>query len=313
MHKMWEPTFKDWSEDKVFMSSCELPTHSTSRNEYGVILQTGDGEEPYAGEAAIFWTDEMHLYLRYDWETWYRISTDDPDNCSNICKRHTATLLRCTTSSMKHHAVKVYHIDRLPEELFGRQSAADGEEKSVDNEIQSAVDSAIAKYGGRVWSRWKMGDGKLYNFDFAQIGKKFYTIVYADLGGDWLADEEASGDEVPLWFSEHAYQASPVFQAMKCRAFFEKELPQITVEALVVLPEAVNITNAENLQRHWCEVCKTNVAKTKRTGETTLPELDELLASQPEVDIEVPEIDAAQLIDLSNRFKIYTENWPAKK
>ena len=121
MNKMWEPEFDDWSEDKVSMASCELPTSSMSRGEYGVMMQLGMCDDSIPIDAAIFWTDEMHLYLRYDWETWYKVSTDDPDNCSNICKRNSAKLLLCTTTSIKHHAIKVYHIDSLPEELFGKQ------------------------------------------------------------------------------------------------------------------------------------------------------------------------------------------------
>lgn len=119
MNKMWEPTFDDWSEDKVSLSSCELSTHSSSRGEYGVVMQVGDHEEPYAGDAAIFWIDIQHLYLRYDWDLWYRVSNDDPDNCAHICKRNAATLLLCTMSSLKYHPIRVYHIDKLPEELFG--------------------------------------------------------------------------------------------------------------------------------------------------------------------------------------------------
>ena len=120
MNKTWEPAFDDWSEEKVSMSSCELSTNSMSRNEYGVIMHMGMDDDSLPVDAAIFWTDEMHLYLRYDWATWYKVSNDDPDNCSNICKRNSATLLLCTTTSIKHHAVKVYHIDSLPEELFGK-------------------------------------------------------------------------------------------------------------------------------------------------------------------------------------------------
>ncbi len=122
MNKMWEPTFNDWSEDKVSMSSCELATSSMSRNEYGVIMPMGMDDDHLPVDAAMFWTDEMHLYLRYDWETWYKVSNDDPDNCSNICKRNSATLLLCTATSIKHHAIKVYHIDSLPEELFGQKT-----------------------------------------------------------------------------------------------------------------------------------------------------------------------------------------------
>ena len=123
MNPAWEPEFEDWSEDKVSMSSCELATSSTSRNEYGVIMQMGIDDDHIPIDAAIFWTDEMHLYLRYNWESWYKVSNDDPDNCSSICKRNSAKLLLCTPTSIKHHAVKVYHIDRLPEELFGKEDS----------------------------------------------------------------------------------------------------------------------------------------------------------------------------------------------
>ena len=123
MNPAWEPEFADWSEDKVSMSSCELSTSCMSRGEYGVIMQIGAGDENLPIDAAIFWTDEMHLYLRYNWESWYKVSNDDPDNCSSICKRNSAKLLLCTPTSIKHHAVKVYHIDRLPEELFGKEDS----------------------------------------------------------------------------------------------------------------------------------------------------------------------------------------------
>ena len=125
MNKMWEPTFDDWSESKVSLSSCELSTHGTSRNEYGVIMQVEADDDHDPVDAAIFWMDPMHLYLRYSWGQWYKVSTDDPDNCANICKRNSATLLLWTTSSIKNHAVRVYHIDSLPEKLFG-QKADDG-------------------------------------------------------------------------------------------------------------------------------------------------------------------------------------------
>lgn len=122
MNKMWEPEFDDWPESKVSMSYCELATCSMSRNEFGVIMQMEICDDLMPIDAAIFWTDERHLYLRYNWETWYKVSNDDPDNCSHICKRSSATILLCTNTNIKYHAVKVYHIEKLPEELFGRQS-----------------------------------------------------------------------------------------------------------------------------------------------------------------------------------------------
>lgn len=371
MNKIWEPTFDDWSENKVSLSSCELATHSSSRNEYGVMMQVSDAEESCPESAAIFWTDEMHLYLRYDWGQWYKVSNDDPENCASICKRNTATLLLCTMSSVKHHAVRVYHIDKLPEELFGRQTddapnsdkatqpALDledspppvincddedetppsltnmpgpfpkdsDEEKEVekqvesfveqtmpfDVEIQSAVDTEIEKSGGRVWSRFRPGNNRLYSFDFVQIGTKFYMIVYADFDGDWLADEEAFAGEPPLWFSEKTHRVSPVFQATKCCAFFAQELPRIKIDSIVVLPEKCVVINDEEMQRCWREMCGTAVVRTKIIDESNLGTLHDHLAVQPVEDIEVSELDIIELVGITSRFTMNPENWINKK
>ena len=365
MNKMWEPKFDDWSEGKVSMSPCELATSSMSQNEYGVIMQMGMDDDHLPIDAAIFWTDEMHLYLRYDWGTWYRVSNDDPDNCSNICKRNSAKLLLCTMSSVKHHAVRVYHIDKLPEELFGRQTddsldsadttqldredppapvislegtgtsplemnisepfPKDSDEENevekqvdafvaqtmpLDLEIQAAVDAEIERRGGRVYSRFRPGNNRLYSFDFVQIGKRFFTIVYADFAGDWLADEDAFLGEPPLWFSENEHRVSPVFQAVKCRSFFRKELPQIiTIDSIVVVPKKCVVINDEEMQECWREKCDTAVVRVQKIKETVLQTLHEHLASQPVDDIEVPELDTVEMVGISSRFTMNPENW----
>ena len=367
MNKTWEPEFDGWHENRVSLSPCELSTHSTSRNEYGVFMQVGEDEEAYAGDAAIFWTDPMHLYLRYDWGQWYKVSNDDPENCASICKRNTATLMLCTSSSIKYHAVRVYQIDKLPEDLFGRQTddtsnstkatqpnldlevptplvvnvddddgtspplpklpdlfASDTDEDKdvekeveafveqtmpLDNEIQAAVDAEIEKRGGRVYSRFRPGNNRLYSFDFVQIGKRFFTIVYADFTGDWLADEDAFAEEQPLWFSEKDHRVSPVFQAVKCRSFFSKELPQIKIDSLVVLPKKCVVINDEEIQECWREKCGTTVVRTKKIKETVLQTLHEHLASQPVDDIEVPELDVVELVTITSRFAMNPENW----
>ena len=237
MDKMWEPKFDDWSEDKVSMSFCELSTHSTSQNEYGVIMQVGEGEEPYAGDAAIFWTDVMHIYLRYDWGTWYKVSNDDPDNCANICKRNSAKLLLCTPTSIKHHAVKVYHIDRLPEELFGKEESEssdsgnatqldfdlpmpsnDNPEKaaSISEEKDSIfLATKIIEMGGRHIMHY---DREPYQSDFYELNGHFIVASYFDHHGDWMADEESEDGETPVWFGAKGIATSPVAVACEIRA-----------------------------------------------------------------------------------------------
>jgi len=366
MNKKWEPEFDGWSEDRVSLSSCELSTHSSSRNEYGVIMQVREGGEPNVKDAAIFWIDPMHIYFRYSWGQWYKVSNDDPDNCASICKRNTATLLLCTTTSVKHHAVRVYHVDKLPEELFGRQededatkkndtqsefelevppppvisfdddgapdatllkpmepfaSDADEEkeiEKQVDefvthtmpvyDEIQAAIDAEIDKHGGCIYSRYRSGNNRLYSYDFAQIGKRFYIIVYADLAGEWLADEEAFLEERPLWFSESKHMVSPVYQAMRSQAYFMQELPHIKIESMVILSNRCVVINDEDMRECWNDKCGTAVVHSQKIDETTLQTLREYLAFQHDDDVEVPKLDVAEIAAMSSRFAANQEN-----
>ena len=178
-----------------------------------------------------------------------------------------------------------------------------------DNEIQAAVDAEIERRGGRVYSRIRPGNNRLYSFDFVQIGKRFFTIVYADFAGDWLADEDAFAGEQPLWFSEKDHRVSPVFQAVKCRSFFSKELPQIKIDSLVVLPKKCVVINDEEMQDCWREKCGTTVVRTKKITETVLQTLHEHLASQPVDALEVPELDGVELVAITSRFTMNPENW----
>lgn len=178
-----------------------------------------------------------------------------------------------------------------------------------DNEIQAAVDAEIEKYGGRVCSRFRPCNNRLYSFDLVQIGKRFFTIVYADFVGDWLADEDAFAGEPPLWFSEKDHRVSPVFQAAKCCSFFRKELPQIKIDSIVVLPKKCIVINDEEMQECWREKCGTTVVRTKVITETSLKTLNAHLASQPADDSEVPELDVVELVGISSRFTMNPDNW----
>lgn len=137
MNTMWEPQFDGWSEKKVSLSSANLLTNSTSRGEYGVMMEAG--EEPYKGKAAIFWIDATHIYLRYDWGHWYTVSTDDKENCDCICKRHSAVLMRCSRTSVKYHTIPVYHIEKLPENLFEKESY-ETHDTHLNNKIFDFID-----------------------------------------------------------------------------------------------------------------------------------------------------------------------------
>ncbi len=271
MNKMWEPEFEDCSEDKVAMMSCELATSSMSRNEYGVIMHVGTDEDQYPVDAAIFWTDERHLYLRYDWGTWYRVSNDDPDNCVNICKRNSATLLLCTNSSIKYHAVKVYHIDGLPTELFGQQESeasssskgtqldsdlpippSDDAEKSANGSEQedaAFLADKIIEMGGRHITHY---DREPYQSDFYELNGHFIAASYFDHPGDWMADEETEDGDTPVWFGAKGIATSPVAVACKIRtALAPISATLLPFHSLVLIHPRCNIMNETNYFESW--------------------------------------------------------------
>ena len=178
-----------------------------------------------------------------------------------------------------------------------------------DDEIQAAVDAEIEKHGGCVYSRYRPGNNRLYSYDLAKIGKRFFIVVYADFAGDWLADEDSFTGEPPLWFSEKDHRVSPIFQAKKCCSFFMHELPMIKIEALVILPKRCVVINDDDMRDCWNKKCNTTVVRTKKIDETTLETLHEYLASQPTDDGEVPELDTVEIAGMSSRFAVNPDNW----
>ena len=213
-------------------------------------------------------------------------------------------------SSTLQNMPNPFHEDAEEEKEIEKQVEKFVEETMpFDDEIQTAVDAEIEKRGGCVYSRFRPGNDRLYSFDIAQIGKRLYSIVYADFAGDWLADEDSFAGDPPLWFSENSHRCSPVHQAMRCRDFFSKELSDIKIDSIVVLPEKCVIINDEDMIGCWREKCGTTVARTKIIAESNLRTLHDHLAAQPAEDIEVPELDIIELVGITSRFTRNPENW----
>ena len=302
MNKMWEPEFEDWSEDKVSMSSCELATNSMSRGEYGVIMQIGADEENLPIDAAIFWTDEMHLYLRYNWESWYKVSNDDPDNCSSICKRNSATLLLCTTTSIKYHAVKVYHIDRLPEELFGkeRSEASDGgkatqldsdlpipstedkkdEEAGNCTELSDAafLASTIIFQGGKTIAHFETEYFEPFSADFYELNGHFVAASFFDKRGDWIADDEEVEDgDTPMWFGANGIATSPLAIAAKIRTAIAPIVgSQAPFHSLILINKKCNIMNEICHSINWKDT-EMRLVRQEQIADSMLDTVEETL------------------------------------
>ena len=298
MNRTWEPEFKDWSEDKVSMSSCELSTSCMARGEYGVMMQIGTNEECLPIDAAIFWTDEMHLYLRYDWESWYKVSNDDPDNCSNICKRNSAKLLLCTATSIRHHPVKVYHIDRLPEELFGKEEcevsnggkatqldfdlpipAADDKEDEEDGNAVELTDAAflastITYRGGRTIAHF---ESETFNADFYELNGHFVAASYFDIHGDWMADEDSEDGDLPMWFGTKGIATSPLAIADKIRAAIAPIVgSQAPLHSMILISKKCNITNEICHSINWKDT-EMRLVRQEQVADSMLDTVEETL------------------------------------
>ena len=300
-NKMWEPEFDDWSEDKVSLSPCELSTHSTSRNEYGVIVQVEEGDECRAEDAAIFWTDAMHIYLRYEWGLWYKVSNDDPDNCANICKRNTATLLLCTTSSIKHHAVRVYHIDSLPKELFGKEESeasdsgkatqldfdlpipsAEGEDDEEAGKCAELSDAAflastIIFQGGKTVAHFEGECFAPFSADFYELNGHFIAASYFDKCGDWMADEDSEDDDTPCWYGAKGIATSPLALAAKIRTAIAPIVGSETpFHSLILINKRCNITNEICHSINWKDT-EMRLVRQEQVADSMLDTVEETL------------------------------------
>lgn len=305
MNKTWEPEFENWSEGKVSMSSCELATNSMSRGDYGVVMQIAPDEEVLPVDAAIFWTDEMHLYLRYNWESWYKVSTDDPDNCSNICKRNSATLLLCTTSSITHRAVKVYHIETLPEDIFGPQvGGATRKDVEIppppampqpDLAAPEAFAEKIRKMGGQFLSCMTNGP---YRADVCELNGHIVITAHFNRDGDWLADEDPLDGDAPSWYGTKSIATSPLAYVKTLREALSTLIPpSVPVLTLVILNSDCNIINEKECRREWAE-SNVEFSRYQRLDDSKIAALEELLKEvkgepRPELAELAPKIDEA--------------------
>ena len=296
MSNEWEPSFEGWQEDKVELSDSSVETHSSSKGEYGVLVQHPG--RPYSSAGAIFWTDPQHLYFRYDWGLWFPVSTDDPENCTTICKRRTATMLLCTMTTMKHYPIKVYHIDSLPEELFGKDlSAPPSEESKAPVEPEPTSDETDPDNQDFVSAVMCIADGNLIaNSDSLPLPVVIYEckghcicFTFFSETGDWLADEElCDGDQWPYWFGESSMRTSPSAIASAVREKIRPIIPEgVPLDSVVMLGGACSIINESEYASSWQDRNVTVVRRDELEG-SGLPALTDFLnalkgASRPEL------------------------------
>ena len=256
----WEPAFEDFTDCKVEMSDSFATTHSGGRNEYGVMVQQPD--HPYTGEGAIFWIDQQNIYLRYAWDVWYTVAIDDLENCQAICRRRTGTLYVCSLTSISQYPVKIYHIDSLPQELFGEAEKETAEEtggesaegkRSEGNEVpddQAFVKEAVCCRNGNCIAE---SEDNQFPAAFYELNGHFLCVSFFGQTGDWLADEESFGDDPwPVWYGESSTAISPFAAAVafreKIQSFVAKDVP---FHSIVVLGSCCSVINESEFALSW--------------------------------------------------------------
>lgn len=113
----WSPTYSGTSEGEIRLSGDLAGTYSHSDNELGISLPFP--AEDYQDEGALFWIDTQHLYLRFNWTSWYPVSGDNAPQCAEICRRHSVILMLYSSNVTRRHTIPVYHLESLPSFLFG--------------------------------------------------------------------------------------------------------------------------------------------------------------------------------------------------
>ena len=176
-------------------------------------------------------------------------------------------------------------------------------------EIMKAVDREIDNHGGKIIVRYRPGTNHLYSYDLAAIKNRLFIITYAEFNGEWLADEEAFNGEPPLWFSESDHRVSPVFQAMRCRDYFNQKLSGTDIRSVVVLPDGCSIINAEDVQRCWCENCTTTVVRTMPSEGTDIKTLHDYVLTIPPSTKGSPQYDNLGMISISSSFAMNQNYW----
>lgn len=122
----WEAVYDDFDEGKVSMDYDTL-TLSRSGREISLTLQIST-QPDYTGAGALFWIDAGNVFLRYNWQTWYRVPKENLDILKDVAGRHAITLSLFKDNEFKSYPLRIFHVDSLPEHLFEEKDVPATEE-----------------------------------------------------------------------------------------------------------------------------------------------------------------------------------------
>lgn len=292
MSEKWKPVFKDWSEGPVTMSTTAIQPTSSGRSDAGVFLANPD--TPYKGDGAIFCVSKTELYLRYNWQTWYPVQREDPVTLENIYKRHTASLSIVNGNDMPTLPIPVYHVDKLPDELFAKptepilenlfelganqEGGLEDDDAACTNDKQLSVyqttENVFLRHYG-VFLSWLSSEK--FDFHSYACNNAIFLVVFFTGKGDWAADEDPVGlDDWACWYGPDSCRLSPVDKVQRLDARFHRDVHgDYVTRRIVVLNNECNILNPA-IKSAW-DKCDVEVVTLKSSPGSSLPTLADCL------------------------------------
>ena len=126
----WLPTYPSPKDKRVELTECEVQTYISNRRP--VIALSG---YPLASPAC-FWTDSNHIYLRINWEKWCTVTPSNPGNAAVLCDSRYCQITMTVDNEITEETAPVYHVAKLPPELFAFATA---HECSPESRKQKAI------------------------------------------------------------------------------------------------------------------------------------------------------------------------------
>ncbi|MBR5900823.1 hypothetical protein IKZ40_00560 [bacterium] len=106
----WKPKYPGRKDREI-----ELINYKFQFDHNGVYISE---ESKHPESPAFFWIDEEHVYIRINWATWAQITGARPERLEEICRSDFSKVVRQYENDSTILTCPVYHIAKLPEELF---------------------------------------------------------------------------------------------------------------------------------------------------------------------------------------------------
>ena len=159
----WIPAYPCRKDSKVRLSDCELQTFISGHCP-GVTIVDIPLDRP-----AFFWIDANHVYVRANWETWCTVSLSNPVHVAALCAARNCRITHSMDNEIIDKTAPVFHIEALPQELFGRDSDEDAPDPM---DPVRKKDRAIAMLRERVPS-----DGDVLTFSHLELEGESADLV----------------------------------------------------------------------------------------------------------------------------------------